>query len=158
MIGGVRNPHAPRFALLAVLLAVAAGCTQVTPGVASPQDASAPTTPPGAAGASAAPSASAAPQDGGVAPGDADCQVTAGQGSISVRGGGNVVTRNGLTSFSCRGGPLVTIQAVNDGGAALSVDDAFTQILVGKSGAVGPYRITVTKVDTGKATFLVALK
>lgn len=130
--------------LPAVLLVGAlalAGCSATTSG--SP---TAPATNPGS-------TASAAPAPGGAG----TCRVEAGRGTVSMRGGsGRVATTNGVTTFTCGGGPAITLAEIGADGVGLQVDGAaVTPIRPGETTAVGPYTITLDAVAGGRATLRV---
>jgi hypothetical protein len=122
---------------------VTAACATSVPGAPSPAEPTA---------AQAAPSASATrPAD----PPEGGCRVTASStGSISSSGaGGRTMTINGETSFSCGSGPLIGIGAIDDSGVTFSVDGAPVSVAPGAEGAVGAYRIRVSRADGGSAEF-----
>jgi hypothetical protein len=107
----------------------------------------------------AAPSATqAAPSASATRPGrppEGGCRVTVSStGSISSSGaGGRTMTINGETSFSCGSGPLIGISAIDDSGVTFSVDGVPATVAPGAEGAVGAYRIRVTRSAGGSAEF-----
>jgi hypothetical protein len=84
--------------------------------------------------------------------------VIGGRGSIRISGASNrAVTRNGATSFSCAGGPLLAVDAVADGAVTFSADGgAPVSIPAGETAAVADYEITVATAQGDEAEFVVA--
>jgi hypothetical protein len=70
-------------------------------------------------------------------------------------GGGRAVTTNGVTSFSCRNGPLITIKGITSSGVTLSADGPESVITEGQTAAVGTYQVTVASIDGGKTVLQV---
>lgn len=137
----------PRLAAAAVLAAsalLAAGCTSSITG--------SPAMSPGVTADRLPSTSQAVPQP--AAPG---CKVTVGRGVVSMSGsGGRASTSNGVTSFSCRNGPLIAVGPIADAGISLSVDGAAAMTIApGASGAVGPYQISVISISAGTAMFQV---
>ena len=72
-------------------------------------------------------------------------------------GGGRAVTTNGVTSFSCRNGPLITIKDISQSGVTLSAADGGADTLVaeGATGNVGTYQVSVASIDGDKTVLQV---
>lgn len=68
-------------------------------------------------------------------------------------GGGRAVTTNGVTSFSCRNGPLITIKGIAASGVTLAADGPETVIAEGSTATVGTYQVTVASIE-GQKTVL----
>ena len=96
--------------------------------------------------------------DGSAAGSAGGCQVTIrGPGSVRVSGASNVVTRNGASSLSCAGGPLMAVERVEDGAVTFSVDGGQpVRIAAGETGSVGDYSVTVDEADGERAEFAVS--
>jgi hypothetical protein len=143
----------PRLLTAAVLAALlTAGCSATVPGEPTPQQ---PTVqrPPGAP--PLGPPTPQPPQP--PQPSAGGCQVTAtSTGSISSSGaGGRTATINGQTSFSCGGGPMLTIAEIEDAGVTFVADGAAVTIAPGSTGQAGGYVIGVSRVAGGTAEFQV---
>ncbi len=137
--------------LLAGLVALAAatalaGCSTTVGGSAAP----------GSSTGRPAPDTSAAGSPGTP---DGGCRVViGGRGNIRISGASNrAVTRNGATSFSCAGGPLLAVDAVAEGAVIFSADGgAPVSIPAGETAAVADYEITVATAQGDEAEFVVA--
>ncbi|HVH20834.1 MAG TPA: hypothetical protein VNA11_00100, partial [Pseudonocardia sp.] len=96
--------------------------------------------------APAASTAALAPVIGG-------CEVTIAGSSIRMSGGGRVRTVNGAHQLACRNGPLLAVESVAADGVRFGLDGESVLVAAEATAEIGPYRITVKKIDAPTAEF-----
>ena len=147
----IHGDRGPARWLLAAAAAIAllGGCAQQVAGVPAP----APAASTGDVVAPAPPVTAPAASTAALAPVTGGCEVTIAGGSIRLSGGGRVRTINGAHQLACRNGPLLGVDSVAADGVRFRLDDASVLVAAGTTGEIGPYRVTVTKIDAPTAQF-----
>ena len=146
-----------RWGLAAVLaVGLLAGCSQNMAGAPSAKPdvaatpAPAPTPAPTPATGADSPAAAAAGPAG-------SCRVAISGRSVRTSGGGRARAGNGAHAFACHDGPLVRVDAIQNGGALLTAEgEKQVSVPQGATVAVGPYQVTTVRIDGANIEFEVA--
>ena len=146
-----------RWGLAAVLaVGLLAGCSQNMAGAPSAKPdvaatpAPAPTPAPTPATGADSPAAAAAGPAG-------NCRVAISGRSVRTSGGGRARAGNGAHAFACHDGPLVRVDAIQNGGALLTAEgEKQVSVPQGATVAVGPYQVTTVRIDGANIEFEVA--
>jgi hypothetical protein len=150
-----------RWGLAAVLaVGLLAGCSQNMAGAptAAPDVAGTPAATPAAGPTPAAGADSAAASGGAAAAAPAgNCRVAISGRSVRTSGGGRAKAENGAHAFACHDGPLVRVDAIQNGGALLTAEgEKQVSVPQGATVAVGPYQVTTVRIDGASIEFQVA--